>query len=297
MVFRCAAASLARDEPRAGTASTVRSFLLVENAGPWGADALQNSRLPEHVKTGLRKVSARTGVRVLLIRRHRRVAAGPGIRVFAARADPASPWLETTTVASPEVLLDLDVDALGAGRSPGLTPADGPLFCVCTHGRHDACCAERGRPTAAALATSHPEETWEVSHIGGDRFAPNLLVLPDGLYYGGVTAADAPGLASGHLLGHLDLDHLRGRTSFPFAVQAAEVAVRSEARETRIDAVRLVSSRRHDAETVLVLDVAGTSYDVVVRRGSTRERHQLTCQAAHTHPIPTFDVVSINKRL
>ena len=294
MPFRCAAASLARDEPRVGTASTVRSYLLVENAGPWGADALADSRLPDDVKAGLREASARTGVRALLIRRHRRVAAGPGIRVFAAYADPVSAWLETTTVASPEVLLDLDLDALGAGRSPGLTPADGPVFCVCTHGRHDACCAELGRPTAAALTQTHPEETWEVSHVGGDRFAPNMLVLPDGLYYGGVTAAAAPGLASTHLLGHLDLDHLRGRSSFPFAVQAAEVAVRRAARETRLDAVRLVSSRRVDADTSLVLDVAGTSYDVVVRRDRTRERHQLTCHAAHTNPIPTFEVVSID---
>ena len=293
MPFRCAAASLARDEPLAGTASTVRSFLLVENAGPWGVDALRDSRFPEHVKAGLRAASARTGVRVLLVRRHRRVPTGPGIRVFAARADPVSPWIETATVASPEVLLDLDVDALGAGRSPGLTPADQPVFCVCTHGRHDACCAERGRPTAAALAQAHPEETWEVSHIGGDRFAPNLLVLPEGLYYGGLTPSVATDVASMHLRGLLDLDHLRGRTSFPFAVQVAEVAVRRAAAEDRLGAVRLVSTRRVDADTVVVLDVAGTSYDVVVRRGRTHERHQLTCQSAQPQPIPTFDVVSL----
>ncbi len=296
MAFRCAAASLARDESRLGTASTVRSYLLVENAGPWGADALQDSRLPDEVKAGLRESSARTGVRVLLVRRHRRGATGPGIRVFAARSDPVSPWLETTTVASPEVLLDLDMDALGAGRSPGLTPTGGPLFCVCTHGRHDACCAELGRPIAAALSHSHPEETWEVSHIGGDRFAPNMLVLPDGLYYGGVTAEAASSVASTHLLGHLDLDHLRGRSSFPFAVQVAEVAARRAARETRLDAVRLVSSRHSEADTSLVLDVAGASYDVVVRRGRTKERHQLTCHAAHPNPIPTFEVVSVSRQ-
>jgi hypothetical protein len=293
MSFRCAAASLARDEPRAGSASTVRSFLLVENAGPWGADALLDSRLPDEVKTGLQEASARTGVRVLLIRRHRKVAAGPGVRVFAARVDPDAAWLETTTVASPEVLLDLDLDALGAGRSPGLTPADGPVICVCTHGRHDACCAERGRPTAAALTHSHPEETWEVSHIGGDRFAANVLVLPEGLYYGNVSAAVAPALASTHLLGHVDLDLLRGRCCFPFAVQVAEVAVRRETRETRGDALRLVSSHRSGEDTTVVFDVAGTPYDVVVRGSSSHERHQLTCRAAHPNPIPSYEVVSV----
>jgi hypothetical protein len=36
--FRCSGASVLRDEPLAGTASTVRAFLLIENTGPWGVD-------------------------------------------------------------------------------------------------------------------------------------------------------------------------------------------------------------------------------------------------------------------
>src|SRR5690606_7696048 len=109
-------------------------------------------------------------------------------------------------------VLDLDLAALGAGRSPGLTRVDDSLFCVCTHGRHDACCAERGRPVAAALEAAHPEQTWEVSHIGGDRFAANMVVLPHGLYYGRLDAVSALGVAGTHLAGGLDLDHLRGRS-------------------------------------------------------------------------------------
>ena len=111
-------------------------------------------------------------------------------------------------------MLDLDLAALGAGRSPGLTPA-----------RRAACSASA--PTAAttpaapsaagrsrpALAAAHPEETWEVSHIGGDRFAGNLLVLPHGLYYGRLDPATA--LARRRRPrspASLDLDHLRGRS-------------------------------------------------------------------------------------
>ena len=102
-------------------------------------------------------------------------------------------------------LLDLDLEALGAGRSPGLVPSDEVILCVCTHGRHDACCAEKGRPVAAALSEAYPEEAWEVSHIGGDRFAANLLVLPHGLYYGGVDAASAPRVAEATHDGRLAL--------------------------------------------------------------------------------------------
>lgn len=295
MPFRCAAASLGRDEPLPGTASTVRAFLLVENPGPWGTDALRDVRLPQEVKDALRARSAAARVRTLLIRRHRGVEAGPGIRVFAAYADPASPWMETTTLPAPEALLDLDLDSLGRGESPGLTPTDEPVFCVCTHGRHDACCAELGRPTVAALAAAHPYHTWEVSHIGGDRFAANLLVLPDGLYYGRVSAQDAARLGSRHLDGHLDLGLLRGRSGFELAAQVAEVAARRESGETRADAVRLVSLRRSGDDTFVRLDVAGTPYDVRVRRTAGEELHQLTCRARRTNPVPAFDVVEVSR--
>ena len=294
MSFRCAGASLERDEPVVGSASTVRAFLLVENAGPWGVEALRDARLPEEVKDGLRSRAARAGVRVLLIRRHRGGPTGPGLRVFAAYADPATPWLETTTVPVPERLLDVDLEALGRGRSPGLIPSDRPVFCVCTHGRHDTCCAELGRPTANALAASHPEESWDVSHIGGDRFAANVLVLPDGLYYGRVSAAAAPALAAGHLAGHLDLDRLRGRSGFGFSVQAAEVALRREVGETRADAVRLVSASRSGADTSVRLDVDGTAYDVLVRRTDSGQQHQLTCKARRLDPIPVYDVLEVS---
>jgi hypothetical protein len=169
------------------------------------------------------------------------------------------------------------------------------VFCVCTQGRHDACCAERGRPTAAALATSYPEHTWEVSHIGGDRFAANLLVLPDGLYYGRVPAARAAEVAARHLDGHLDLDLLRGRSGFPFAVQVAEAELRREVGETGIDAVRLVSWSTSAQETTAVLDLRGTAYDVRVHLDPGHERHQLTCRATRDNVVPAYRVVSISR--
>ena len=120
---------------------------------------------------------------------------------------------------------------------------------MCTHGRHDACCAERGRPVAAALSAAHPEDTWEVSHIGGDRFAGNLLVLPHGLYYGRLDAPSAIAVAGDHEAGQLDLDHLRGRSGYAMPVQAAEIALRRELGETRNDALRLTGRQRSADET------------------------------------------------
>ena len=294
--FRCAAASLLRDDPLPGTASTVRAFLLVEHTGSWGAAALRDARLPDGLGSALTRAAAEAKVRPLLVRRPDRRTHQDGVRVFAAWAHPARPWLETTVLADPHALLDLDLEALGAGRSPGLTRYDGTLLCVCTHGRHDACCAERGRPVAAALARAFPEETWEVSHIGGDRFAGNALVLPDGLYYGRLDPVSALTVARGHTAGELDLDHLRGRSGFAMPVQAAELALRRQLAETRNDAVRLVSRTVDDDVTVVVFTVAAAEWEVTVHTTPGADLVQLTCQAGRDNPVPQHEVTGIRRR-
>ena len=276
--FRCATSSAERGESLAGTASTVRAFLLIEAPGAWGVDAVRDGRLPERVKVELARIANTHGVRLLMIRKHGR-SAPRDITVFAAYADPASPWLETACLTDPSELLDLDLVALGRGRSPGLAPHPSPLFLVCTHGKHDVCCAERGRPVAAALHDVAPEDSWEVSHIGGDRFAGNVLVLPDGLYYGRLTPSAAVTLAASHGKGHLYLEHLRGRSGYPFPVQAAEIFLRAELDLTGLDALTLSSRFRREAETEAVFTDGDRSWIVRVETMRTHPE-QLTCRAS-----------------
>jgi hypothetical protein len=294
--FRCATASLGRADVLAGTASTVRAFLLVEHPGPWGADVLRDSRLPDGVGGRLTAAARAAKVRVLFVRRHGRRPDAGGTRVFLAYADPAAPWAETALLDGPEGVLDLDLAALGAGRSPGLTPYGGSLLCVCTHGRHDACCAERGRPVAAALDAAHPEETWEVSHIGGDRFAGNLLVLPHGLYYGALDPPSAISVAGSHLTGQLDLDHLRGRSGLAMPVQAAEVALRRQLGETREGALRFVGRTTRETVTLARFEVAGAPWEVEVHTGHDEDGVRLTCGVERLSRIPRHDVIRIGRR-
>jgi len=292
--FRCAGASMLRDEPVAGTASTVRAFVLLEHAGSWGMEALQDARLAHDLGPRLRKRAAEAGVRVLLVRRPGRPPKRHQTMVFAAYAHPDRPWLERGDLYEKQDVLDLDFEGLRAGRTAGLERDPGNVYCVCTHGRHDACCAERGRPVAAALSAAHPEDTWEVSHIGGDRFAGNLLVLPHGLYYGRLDAPSAVAVAGDHEAGHLDLDHLRGRSGYAMPVQAAEVALRRELGETRTGALSLTARTREGQETSAVFDVAGASWEVRVRT-SPGELTRLTCKAARENPIPVHQILSVTR--
>lgn len=292
--FRCSRESLLRDEPVGGSATHVRGFLLLEHCGPWGINALQDARLPDGLGARLRAAAAAHRMKVLLIRRHgsRREPERP--TVIAAYADERSPRLEQTTVADLREVLDLDLSAVVRGRSLGLPASDQPVFAVCTNGRHDACCAELGRPVAAALSRAHPDLTWEISHVGGDRYAANLVVLPRGLYYGRLDPQSAVAVAGTHLGGHVDLDHLRGTTTAPMPVQAAEIALRRRLGETRIDGVRLLERTSVDGLTTARLLAGAAAYDVTVR-SSHGPAVQLTCRAQRDNPTPLHEVLTIER--
>jgi hypothetical protein len=293
--FRCATASRARGDELAGTASTVRSFLLLEHPGPWGVDALRDARLPDGLGVHLREQSHRHRVRVLLVRRPGRRAADGPTRVVAARAAGPGSWAEATDLDRIDDVRGVDLAALGAGRSVGLEPQDGPVLAVCTHGRHDACCAELGRPVALELAAGpHAAAVWETSHVGGDRFAGNVVVLPRGLYYGGLDPDSAREVAAATAAGEVLLEHFRGRSDLPMAVQAADVALRREHGLLGLDAVRPGAVRvDHDLTTARFAVDGHGEVDVVVRRLPGTDAHQLTCAARRASTIPGHEVVEV----
>jgi hypothetical protein len=217
----CSEVSLQNAEPLAGTASRVDHWILVEYRGLWGYDAVAASGLTDDVKNRLRRQrDARPNTKLLFIRRpHRR--DHPSLSVFWGSSPERSGGLFHAEVERYDDLLRLD-----------LTERDGdrlsrPLLLVCTHGKHDRCCARYGRPLYKALEEQAEDGwVWQASHLGGDRFAGNVVFLPEGLYFGRVAPADAWSVLDEYLAGRIELDHYRGRSAYTFAEQTAEVAVR-----------------------------------------------------------------------
>jgi hypothetical protein len=234
----CAGRARAHHEPRAGTASPAVGWLLVEQPGAWGRDALTTSGLDPAIGAGLAAAAADLPVRVQTIRRPGGSTSTSSRRtVVLAHAGP-SPWVEVLDLDDDRALLDLDPAVSLEPNPPGLGVRHRtPLFLVCTHAKRDRCCATWGRPIADTLAALHPDAAWEVSHIGGHRFAGNLVVLPEGLVYGGLDVAAAVRVVDLHGAGRLDLDLLRGRAALPRAAQAAEILVRRDLGLDRIGAV------------------------------------------------------------
>jgi hypothetical protein len=210
--FRCSFASVEDEEPIVGTAPTDPEVLLVECPGPWGRDAVTDNRLPEAVRDHL----AGLPLKVLLQRRYDG-SAGPGTRVFHARATADGFDVRGTVLDGPEDLLDLDVTSMPA--------YDGPLWLVCTNGKRDRCCAELGRPIAGLLSQEWPDGTWETTHLGGHRFSGTLLALPSGLTLGRLDTSNVLAACEAIDRGEVPVELVRGRAGRPGAEQAHELHV------------------------------------------------------------------------
>ncbi|UMP03929.1 sucrase ferredoxin [Amycolatopsis sp. EV170708-02-1] len=269
----------------AGTAADMRCWLLIEQPGPWPADALENvldEAFPAERRELLENLRRSHGLRPLLIRRpgkHQRDPDRPR-SVYVGGGEPGNRWLERLELHDLGELAALDLEAVAEGTGGLGTRVDGPLFLVCTHGTKDMCCAVLGRPLASTLNTNHPGRAWEVSHVGGDRWAGNLLVVPDGFLHGQLNPAEAALVAKAALRGQVEPEQLRGRTSARTAwAQFAEIALRRRLDLTGLDDVLAVQEEPLLESDARVVTVRGGEdfYSVTVRRRSTAPRGESRC--------------------
>ena len=105
-----------------------------------------------------------------------------------------------------------------------------------------------------------------------------MLVLPDGLYYGRLAPEDAASFVAEHRAGRLDLPHLRGRCSFSFRVQAAELFLRRHTQDASLAPPVLLRHEREGEATRVVFRFGGSRWRVALRTLRTPAR-QLTCRA------------------
>lgn len=264
----CSEDSRAGAEPVAATASRVDHWILVEYRGRWAHDAVDGSGLSDEVKRHLREVAAaRPHTKLLFVRRPGRVATDGPVVVWGSSPERGGALFRTELRGYDDLL---ELDPVRPGE-----PLGHPLLLVCTHGKHDRCCARYGRPLFEALGELADEGwVWQSSHVGGDRFAGNLVVLPEGIYFGRVDPADAAAVLEEYVAGRVRLDVYRGRCAYGFAEQAAERTVRDATGLRGVDDLELV---RHEGPLVS-FRAGGRVYDVELEP-APGELTYLTCSA------------------
>jgi hypothetical protein len=248
--FLCSNYSLQAAEPLPGTAPHVQVWVLLEYNGAWESKAFEASLIPEPVKAHLSGLlKSIPGSRLLLIRSRSlplsdsprffspaSVRQGPGITLYIALAREIDPLLYRFTLAAYEDLLEMNLQGLVDASDPQEAhQTSEKLFLVCTHGRRDRCCARYGLVVFEALLSQaarrgQASQVWQCSHVGGHRFAANVLCFPHAIFYGRITGEEVEAV----LVSYLQEDYLvglsRGRACYPGPLQAAEIFLRQEIR-------------------------------------------------------------------
>lgn len=201
-----------------GTAPRVDFWLMLEYPEIWNRDPIETNELPADVKLWLERTVTSLQEkghfpRVQMIRGDRTECSRYSIYVAQFGE------LRLHTVHSYDDILDLDIHSL-IGE-----PVSSNVYFVCTHGTRDMCCAKFGHRTWKVLHKLSNDRVWQCSHLGGHRFAPNVLVLPQGRLYGRVYAEEAANFYRIVENNEIAIDFLRGRSKFAPEDQVREVGL------------------------------------------------------------------------
>jgi hypothetical protein len=297
-LFYCSELSRHAAEKSYGTASIGALWLLIEYPHAWGPHALRDSTLSPAVKAHLnRLLKTIPRSRLLFIKQE------PGrkerLKFFVVRSRERDPFIVKFELDRHERLLEIDVAAAAAGKvsAGGVVITDQSLFLVCTHGRRDKCCARFGYAVYKAARDFVREDAcadvWQSSHVGGDRFAANLICFPHGLFYAHVTEEGGRFIMDEYGRRRVVLSEYRGRACYSFPVQAAEFFVRRETGLLGLDALRYLDQERLGENLWRVrfkANAGGVIHQARVASIFSEFQNFITCQSTEEKSITQYQL-------
>jgi hypothetical protein len=148
-------------------------------------------------------------------------------------------------------------------------------------------------PLYNALRDYAGECVWQSSHVGGDRFAGNLVCFPHGLFYAHADAEAGRRVVEAYRAGRVPTEEFRGRACYSHYIQAAEYFVRREASVGGVEDLRFVSAEPDGEESWRVRFVeraSGRTHEARVRRAPSGFRNPITCHHADPQTVPQFSL-------
>jgi hypothetical protein len=290
--FFCSELSRRAGERSMGSASTGAVWLLLEYPHGWGRHAFEESALPPEVKKFFKDTMARIRHSRLLFIKTDRALRDARMNLFVVRCRERSPFVVRLRIEKYFDVLSYDLAAIASGRdTQGGEVCDGPLFLVCTHGRRDKCCAKFGVPLYNALREHAGDCVWQSSHVGGDRFAGNLVCFPHGLFYAHATPDSGRRVVDAYRSGRVLAEEFRGRACYSHYIQAAEAFVREETKLSGVEDLHFLSAHPEGADSWRVRfeeSNGGRVHEAHITRRVSDFRNHITCHAAEPQPVPQF---------
>lgn len=297
--YFCSRLSVESGEAVFGTASRADVWFLLEYTDSWDAQILPNSKLPDAVKAHLSNhLSAVPRSRLQFIKREMKPATK--LAFYVAVSSELNPLLYKLELETYQDLLKLDLTALvtnGSNYNEYLIST--PLFLVCTHGKHDQCCAKFGLPIYKMLSHLADDLAWQCSHVGGDRFAPNVLCFPHGIYYGHVQSKDVGDIIQDYQNQRIFLEKYRGRSCYNSPTQVAEYYLRKHTNNTSLTGLKMLETKRISSVDQKDWAVVFSSiedkhiYIVRVLEGKSDSKSYRTCHAPQESTVPEYKLLKI----
>ena len=190
----CSVLSRISAEPLAGTAPFARHFVFITWPKKyWQYEALEaKGGFPQGLKKWMKEQSEVNGkISIRLVSRAGLSQDKVEIYIYPEK------YCYSNVLPSqiPAVLESYFRDGITAAFSPA--PIEGEQIFICTHGRHDKCCAKFGQELADKMRyhvsrQKTAVEVWDSSHLGGHRFAATMIDFPTGRAYGHLSADELP---------------------------------------------------------------------------------------------------------
>ncbi|MCF2146094.1 sucrase ferredoxin [Desmonostoc muscorum LEGE 12446] len=192
--FFCSDYSRQAGEDIIGSATNYQTYILIECPPPWTSEAFNSKWVPENLRILVEEVKrAKLPIRFLLIANELSHKVNQTTLLIYQKKEGLSNGYHKQEF----ILSNIDQVAAvvqkwlwGIGSNSEVETSETRDILVCTHGSYDKCCARYGNPfyfhATATISDLDLDNVriWKSSHFGGHRFAPTVIDLPEGRYYG-----------------------------------------------------------------------------------------------------------------
>jgi len=217
--LRCAPWTLDLGVDPIGSAVELDRLVTVEVPLPWPADVADHPWIAD--------LDLASGTRVQTIVPD---VARPDGAVLITRWTADGARFTGTDWLVPAVDVPDALATVAAGGAPDVPGEDAPdEVLVCGHGARDRCCGGSGTRLAVEARAALPDvRIRRTSHLGGHRFAPTALSLPDGRVWAFLDADAIAGIIHRTLHPIEARDHYRGHVGLAPWAQVVEALSLSE---------------------------------------------------------------------
>jgi len=288
----CSQLSIESSEQLFATSPVVHYWYLLEFNEQWEEDAFNNSRLSKDIKKKITELTSHKPYsRLQLIKKTKRDRNN--LKLFIAITKENQKELYSIDIADYEEILNLNPYNLFDSANQQTQQ----IILVCTHNSYDKCCGKYGKEVYKYLSIKEKDfDIWQTTHLGGHRFAANILMLPEGLYFGRVNSESFIHIKNEYSNNKIYLDSLRGKCYYKKEIQASEYYLRSKLEFYGLNNIKLVSSFNKNSNiTVTVFEntLDQKQYTIVLEKNQRALENFASCKDKNKKFLPQFNLLEI----